>query len=61
MKKFTTKVCINKCKYDDFDLCVGCYRTKKEIVDWFDYTDEQKFEVLDKIEIRKQPGKKYSI
>jgi predicted Fe-S protein YdhL (DUF1289 family) len=55
------KVCINKCKYDEFDLCSGCYRTKKEIVDWIDYTENQKFEVIEKIKIRRLPGKKYTL
>jgi len=53
--------CVNRCKYDEFDLCVGCYRTKQEIVSWIDFSNEEKLTVLQKVEQRRKPGMKYLI
>lgn len=54
-------VCIKKCKYDYFDLCSSCYRTKTEMLEWNKYTEDQKLNILEKIKIRKLPGQKYTI
>lgn len=40
------------CKYNEQNVCIGCLRTKQEITEWIDYTDEQKREVYKKIEQR---------
>lgn len=55
------KVCIKKCKYDEYNLCEGCYRTKNEIVSWADFDNTQKLEIVEKIKIRRLPGKKYTL
>ena len=34
--------CIRNCEYDDNNICKACYRTKKEIFEWGDYTDEER-------------------
>jgi len=53
--------CNNTCKYDEFDLCIGCYRTKQEIVAWITMNNAEKELVLQKVEARKKPGMKYKI
>ena len=45
--------CIRKCDYNDENLCVMCYRTKKEVFYWGDYSDEEKTEVLEMAKDRK--------
>jgi len=45
--------CIRDCKYDDNNICIACLRTKKEVFEWGDYTDEQKIEILKRIEKQK--------
>lgn len=45
--------CTRDCKYDDNNVCIVCLRTKKEIFEWGDYTDEQKIEILQRIEIER--------
>jgi predicted Fe-S protein YdhL (DUF1289 family) len=47
--------CIQVCKYDDNQVCIGCYRTMEETRDWIDYTEKEKVEVLQKVEKRKAP------
>ena len=61
MNEHVKSPCVHKCKYDDFDLCMGCYRTKNEIVGWIDYTNTEKKSVIDKANRRRQPGMKYKI
>lgn len=61
MAKKIKSPCLKRCKYDSFELCIACYRTKNEIVGWVDFDNKQKTEVLKKIELRKQPGMKYKI
>jgi len=46
--------CIRKCEYNDDNLCVGCFRTKKEIFFWGDYTNEEKKEILIKTKKRRK-------
>ncbi len=40
--------CIMVCHLDDHRICVGCFRTEKEIEQWNDMPDQQKQEVLKK-------------
>lgn len=40
--------CIGVCHLDN-DVCRGCGRTTDEVVEWYNYTDEQKQAVLDRI------------
>jgi len=45
--------CIQVCTYDEEEeFCIGCYRSKQELQDWFIMTREQKLETLKKIEER---------
>ena len=45
--------CTNVCKYDTKEeFCIGCYRTKQELQDWWIMTREQKLETLKKLKER---------
>lgn len=34
--------CIRECEYDDNNVCFACHRTKKEIFNWGDYSDNER-------------------
>ena len=38
--------CIEVCALDGNDLCIGCYRTANEIIEWFSAGDQRKREIL---------------
>ena len=38
--------CIEVCSLNDQDLCISCYRTANEIIEWFSASDERKREIL---------------
>ena len=42
--------CTGDCKYDENKVCVSCRRTMYEIVNWIDFSDEEKLQVLRRIE-----------
>lgn len=41
--------CISVCRYEN-EVCVGCGRTVEEVVEWYNFTDEQKQTVLNRLE-----------
>jgi len=41
--------CVGVCQIWD-NKCKGCHRTMYEIVGWYDFSDEQKREVLERLE-----------
>jgi len=41
-----TSPCILICAMDDNDLCIGCYRTSKEIRDWLLMEDDERLDVI---------------
>ncbi len=45
--------CINICKLDADQICIGCYRTIDEISNWVKYSEQEKCAVIDKSEERK--------
>ena len=45
--------CVRNCCLDDADVCMGCYRTLREICDWHSASDEQKREILGRCEARR--------
>lgn len=48
--------CISVCRISDpTGLCVGCFRTLKEIALWSQYTHEEKAEVLRRVNQRQHP------
>lgn len=46
------------CKYQG-ELCIGCFRTLKEIENWGRYSDQEKNNVLETIKKRKSPQSYY--
>jgi predicted Fe-S protein YdhL (DUF1289 family) len=38
--------CVSICALDDEDICVGCFRSGREISDWGKLTDAEKRAVL---------------
>lgn len=42
--------CSNECKLDEVrNICLGCGRTTKEIIQWIVYSDEQRLEIMEKL------------
>ena len=37
------------CKYNEGGICMGCKRSREEIIKWPDYTNEEKLEIFEKI------------
>lgn len=48
--------CVQICRYDGGDLCVGCLRSPDEIRDWMIMTRAEKLAVLERIEQRRSDG-----
>jgi predicted Fe-S protein YdhL (DUF1289 family) len=46
--------CVRYCCLDDEDVCVGCYRTIIEIMDWQKSTHSEKLDILSNCSVRKQ-------
>lgn len=47
--------CTNNCFVPPgTEICIGCFRSIKEIIDWINLTDYERNEVLKKIEQRKK-------
>ena len=44
--------CVGVCQYNDEEVCQGCFRTSDEIVRWFDMTNEEKSQVIQRIPSR---------
>ena len=42
--------CTDKCKYDEDKVCMGCHRTMNEIVNWLDFSDDKKTEIIRRVE-----------
>ena len=45
--------CISVCRMEN-EVCVGCGRTLEEVVEWYNFTDEQKQAVLNRLEKKKK-------
>jgi len=46
--------CVAVCRYNDGDLCEGCFRTPDEIRDWIIMNREEKLDVLAKLAQRRK-------
>lgn len=57
MRKTITSPCIGQCRLYD-DECTGCYRTKEEIENWRNMTDEEKEAVVERVEDKIKKNKK---
>ncbi|MFW5848045.1 MAG: DUF1289 domain-containing protein [bacterium] len=52
--------CINVCRIDKDNVCIGCYRTLNEIDSWSKLKDKEKLEVRKKaVERRIEKGGDY--
>ena len=45
--------CIEVCSLNNEDVCIGCYRSAKEIIEWFSAPNERKREILAEIDQRR--------
>ena len=41
--------CQAVCKYDDEDVCIGCFRRKEDIENWFFLDDARKWEIIHEV------------
>ncbi|RLV60053.1 DUF1289 domain-containing protein [Parashewanella curva] len=46
--------CVARCGLNDDDICMGCYRHITEIVNWGQFDDIKKSDILAKVTLRKQ-------
>ena len=46
--------CVSVCALDENDVCIGCHRTRDEILHWTRMTDDERREVLKLVAIREQ-------
>lgn len=44
--------CIRKCKLDSNDICVGCGRTKIDIMLWYEMSEERRLEIMSVLNAR---------
>lgn len=44
--------CIDICRLDENDVCVGCFRTAREIGEWLSYSVEQRSEIMQRLPAR---------
>ncbi len=45
--------CIEICTLDDRNVCMGCFRTSDEIIEWFTADRERKVDILAAVRQRK--------
>lgn len=45
--------CVSICRLDSTGICIGCYRSVKEIREWYILDDVAKADILKQIEKRK--------
>lgn len=41
--------CMSICTYVD-GKCIGCYRTMEEIENWFEYSDEERKKIMERLD-----------
>lgn len=44
--------CVSICVLDENDICIGCYRSGREISDWGKYDNDARRQVLAKVAVR---------
>ncbi len=47
-------ICILADSIDGVDYCIGCFRTYKEIQDWYNFTNEEKEVIIERLAIREE-------
>jgi len=48
-----TSPCVNVCKLDSKNVCVGCFRTREEIAQWMQMTEAEKASVILELALRR--------
>ncbi|OUR74640.1 hypothetical protein A9Q78_00005, partial [Methylophaga sp. 41_12_T18] len=48
-----TSPCVRNCCLDDDNICMGCFRSMDEILQWRDASGQQQKEILKAAKIRK--------
>jgi predicted Fe-S protein YdhL (DUF1289 family) len=46
--------CIRNCCLDRHDICIGCFRSLDDILQWGNATEQQKCVILDAVKVRKE-------
>lgn len=49
--------CVRNCCLDGDDICLGCFRTMEEIIQWGLVDDDEKRKIMVKIDERQQKRK----
>lgn len=44
--------CVSVCRLDENDVCVGCFRTAREIGEWLSYSDDQRSRIIKELPAR---------
>lgn len=52
--------CVSICALDDSDLCVGCYRSAEEIINWGRYSQEERRQVLQRVAGRERAAMNFT-
>ncbi|WP_191602942.1 DUF1289 domain-containing protein [Marinomonas algicola] len=52
--------CVNMCNLDENDVCLGCYRSAKEITIWGRSSHDEKREIMAKVREREKNSPFYS-
>ncbi len=48
--------CVDNCCLNDEDICMGCFRTLQEILDWGEVDSQARREILRQVEVRRRGG-----
>lgn len=57
-KYFVSSPCIRECTLDDQDICVGCFRSREEIISWLRMDEAKQRATLEQCEERRTKYKK---
>jgi predicted Fe-S protein YdhL (DUF1289 family) len=45
MRKMIKSPCVKLCQQNEDGICLGCFRTNQEIIDWYNLTPVEQLEV----------------
>ena len=45
--------CVGVCTYNVYDYCIGCKRHEREVIDWYDYSEQMRQGILKDLEERR--------
>ena len=44
--------CIKECRLNSNDICKGCGRTVEQITNWWDFTNQQRDDIMNNLELK---------